>query len=86
MQKEKKLTIISITHDKNETLNADKVIVLDRGKIVFDGSNIELYNLDNLDKYGLKVPSIIEIQKSLNYKEFILDEESFYCQLGGGLK
>ena len=85
LQKEKNLTIISITHDKNETLFADHVIVLDKGNIVFDGSNIELYDVD-LEKYNLKLPSIIEIQKSLKYKELILDEKEFFDKLEGDSK
>ena len=82
LQKEKQLTIISITHDKNETLKADQVIVLDKGNIVFNGKNIDLYNTD-LEKYNLKLPSIIDIQKSLGYKEFILEEEEFFNKLEG---
>lgn len=85
LQKEKKLTIISITHDVNETLNADNVIVVDDGKIVFNGTNIEFYNSD-LERYNLKLPPIIEVQKSLKYNEFILNEEDFLKKLAGDLK
>jgi len=85
LKEEKNLTIISITHDKNETLNADQVIVLDSGSIVFDGSNMDLYNTD-LEKYNLRLPSIIDIQKSLGYKEFILDENKFFDKLEGDCK
>lgn len=85
LKKERNLTIISITHDKNETLNADRVIVLDKGNIVFTGTNKELYDID-LGKYNLRLPSIIEIQKSLNYKELILNEEEFFSRLEGDVK
>lgn len=82
LKKEKGLTIISITHDKNETLNADKVIVLDKGQIVFEGSNIELYN-EEIGEYGLELPSIIELQKCLGYKEYILNEDEFLKKIEG---
>jgi energy-coupling factor transport system ATP-binding protein len=85
LQREKNLTIISITHDRDETLSADQVIVLDKGNIVFDGSNIDLYNMD-LEKYNLRLPSIIEIQKALKYKEYILDESEFFKRLEGDNK
>lgn len=84
LKKEKDLTIISITHDKNETLNADNVLVFDRGEIVFKGSNVELYQQD-ISKYNLRLPSIIELQKSLGYKEYILDEDYFFEKLEGDL-
>lgn len=82
LKKEKNLTIISITHDKNESLRADNVIVLDKGKIVFNGANKDLYNED-ISKYNLELPSIIEIEKEMGFKEFILDEEEFFKQLEG---
>ncbi len=85
LKKEKNLTVISITHDKNETLNADEVIVLDKGSIVFNGTNKELYDID-LEKYNLRLPSIIEIQKCLKYKELILNEEEFFSMLEGDAK
>ena len=82
LKREKDLTVISITHDMDETLNADKVIVLDNGKIVFDGSNVELYKID-LSKYSLEVPSLIQIQRSLKFKDIIMDEEKFFEVLEG---
>ena len=85
LQKEKNLTIISITHDKNETLLADHVIVLDKGNIVFRGSNVDLYNID-LEQYNLQLPSIIDIQKSLKYDEYILNENDFFNKLEGESK
>ena len=85
LQKEKNLTIISITHDKNETLNADNVIVLDSGSIIFNGTNKELYDIE-LEKYNLKLPSIIDVQKSLGYKEYIFNEDEFFKKLEGDSK
>lgn len=85
LQKEKQLTIISITHDISETLNADQVIVVDEGKVVFSGSNIDFYNFD-VENYNLKLPAMIEIQKSLKYDQFILNEEEFLKKLEGDLK
>ena len=82
LKDERNLTIISITHDKNETLKADKVIVMDKGKIVFSGKNTDLYECD-MSKYNLELPSIIEIQKSLNYKKYILEENAFFSRLEG---
>lgn len=82
LKKEKKLTVISITHDMEDTLNADKVIVLNKGKIVFEGSNKALYSAD-LEEYNLQLPYIIELQKSLKYTEFILSEKEFFNMLEG---
>ena len=82
LKKERNLTVVSITHDKNETLKADKVIVMDGGNIVFSGKNTELYDRD-VTKYNLELPSIIELQKHLKYKSFILNEDEFFKKLVG---
>lgn len=82
LQKEKNLTIISITHDKNETLLADKIIVLDKGKIVFDGKKEELYKQD-ISKYNLELPSIIELEKVMKFDNYIYDEEEFFKRIAG---
>lgn len=82
LKREKGLTIISITHDKNETLNADKVIVMDKGNIVFNGSREEFYQMD-VNKYNLKLPSIIELQKAMNCQSYIFNEEEFFKKIVG---
>jgi energy-coupling factor transport system ATP-binding protein len=82
LKEEKGLTIVSITHDKNETLNADRVIVMDKGNIIFNGARDDFYKL-NVDEYNLKLPSIIELQNALNYKNYILDEEEFLNKIAG---
>ena len=82
LKKDRELTIISITHDKNETLNADKVIVMDKGKIVFDGNKETLYDTD-LSKFHLESPSIIELQKQMGYKEYVFNEDEFFHRIEG---
>ena len=82
LKKERNLTIISITHDKDETLNSDNVIVLDKGSIVFNGTNKDFYNID-INKYNLELPAIIELQKELGYKDFIMNEDEFFKKLEG---
>lgn len=60
-------TIISITHDMEEVLLADRVIVLEKGRIVLNGSPKDIF-LDNTDieKYKLDYPFIFQLSKILN--------------------
>lgn len=68
------LTIISITHDMNEALLADKILVLEQGKIAAYNEPREIfYNLD-LKKHKLEVPYIIEISKAMNKRYLTIDE------------
>ena len=47
-QKEEKLTIILITHNLEETLFSDRIIVLENGKIIKDETKEEIYKNDYL--------------------------------------
>lgn len=76
LQKEKDLTIISITHDANEVLNADQIIMLDKGNVVFDGDKEEFFRLD-FDKWNIDLPYIIELEKALGYTNYLTEEEFF---------
>ncbi|MGX5377693.1 energy-coupling factor transporter ATPase [Ligilactobacillus sp. LYQ135] len=50
-------TVIAITHDIDETVNADRIIVLDKGKILMDGHPCEVYQQQNkLTEIGLDLP------------------------------
>lgn len=50
-------TVIAITHDIDETVNADRIIVLDKGKILMDGHPREVYQQQNkLTEIGLDLP------------------------------
>ena len=60
-------TIISITHNLEEAVYADRVIVLNNGKIVLDGSPKEvLKNKAILEASGLKLLDGLEIINDLN--------------------
>lgn len=56
MREEKGLTLITITHDMTEALRCDKIIVVDKGKAVLEGTPEEIFMSENLWQYGLKRP------------------------------
>ncbi len=60
-------TIISITHNLEEAVFADRVIVLNKGKIVLDGTPKDvLKEKDTLEASGLKLIDGLDIINSLN--------------------
>ena len=81
--KEKNKTIISITHDMEEVINADHVLVMDKGKVLMEGTPAEIFShAETLRKVGLDTPLTYTVSEYLSkfdksfkptifFKEFI---------------
>ena len=59
LNEKKGVTIILITHYMEEVVGADKVIVMDRGKVVMQGTPREIFSqVGKLKEYRLDVPQV----------------------------
>ena len=59
LRKKEKVTVILITHYMEEVIDADKVFVMDHGKVVMEGSPKEIFSkVDELKSYRLDVPQV----------------------------
>ncbi|MBP3263816.1 MAG: energy-coupling factor transporter ATPase [Acidaminococcaceae bacterium] len=57
LNKEKNITVVYITHFMTEAMEADRVVVMNKGKIVFQGTPAEVFSrVDELEKMGLEAP------------------------------
>ena len=57
LNKEKEMTVILITHNMEEVIYADQVIVMDQGKIVMQGTPQKIFSqVEALKNFGLDVP------------------------------
>lgn len=73
-------TIISITHELEEALYADRILVLNNGKIVLDGTPQKvLPEKDILEASGLKVIDGLALLKDLENKDFASKEAIMRC-------
>ena len=62
LHKEQHKTIVYITHFMEEAAAADRIIVLDHGKLAMDGTPREVFaKADELQKLGLDVPLSVEL-------------------------
>ena len=81
LHKEKKITVISITHDLDEAVQADRVVLMEQGQIQQIGTPKEIFKLGSkLVEKGLDVPfaeKLIEAlrERGINVPEEYLDEE-----------
>ncbi len=88
------ITVLLITHYMEEAVHADRVIVMDGGRIVMDGTPREVFSrVEELKSYRLDVPQVTELayelrKNGVQMPEGILslDEfvESFMALAGAG--
>ena len=63
------ITIIIITHFMEEAVQADRIIVMNDGKIIQDGMPKDIFKQkENLKKIGLRVPLAVDIVDALQKK------------------
>lgn len=61
-----KLTVFSITHDVEEAWHADKVLVLNKGHLVLEGTPKEVFShSEELEQIHLEAPFIVSLIKAL---------------------
>lgn len=62
MNRQEGVTVVHITHFMEETLEADRIYVLDRGKIVRSGKPEEIFNGEtDLYRLGLEIPVLLRL-------------------------
>ena len=67
LNKERGITVIHITHNMNEAVLADRVIVMNDGEVALDGTPEEVFaNVELLKEFGLGVPQVTELFFELN--------------------
>ena len=66
LREQKKVTVILITHYMEEIIHADKVFVMDKGKIAMQGTPREIFShVEQLQELRLDVPQVTELAYEL---------------------
>ncbi|MFR8738529.1 MAG: energy-coupling factor transporter ATPase [Eubacterium sp.] len=87
LNKEKGITIVLITHYMNEAIKADKIFVMDKGKLAMQGTPKEIFSrVDEIKGYGLEVPQVTELgymlkKRGLDIEDGILTVEQLLEQI-----
>ncbi len=69
MRDELGISVILVTHFMEEAVNADRVVVMNDGKVVLDGAPREVFkNSEKLSSIGLSVPKPLELAVALKNK------------------
>ena len=73
LNREKGITVVLITHHMDEAAKADRVVVLDKGKVAADGTPREVFSqVELLHSIGLASPETVELCWELNRQGFDL--------------
>lgn len=82
LNKEEGITVLFITHFMEEAVDADRVMVMDDGKVLLDGTPFEVFRQAQLlKKVGLDVPEVARLAAAMHEEGFdlgdVLTEEAF---------
>ena len=78
LNKKDGITIILITHNMEETVGADRIIVLEKGKIVMEGTPRQVFSKgDRLKELGMELPAMTELAQRVGLEGCILTREEF---------
>ena len=66
LNRQESITVLLITHYMEEVIEADRVVVIDGGHVVMDGTPKEVFSqVKKLKKYRLDVPQVTELADEL---------------------
>lgn len=76
------LTVVQITHHMDEVPASDRVLLLDRGEIAFDGTPDDFFASADLESYALDTPFAVRVHENLgltgslsaDWKERVADQ------------
>lgn len=76
LNREYGITIVLITHYMEEAVEADKIYVMDSGKIVIEGTPKEVFKeVETMKKLGLDVPQMTELAYELKKNGVDINED-----------
>ena len=76
LNEKENITVILITHYMEEAISADRIIVMDDGKVVMEGKPKEVFSqVDRLKEYRLDVPQMTELAFELRKEGLALPED-----------
>lgn len=73
LNRERNVTVVIITHNMDEAVMADRVVVIDSGRIIMDDVPEKVFaDVDRIKNIGLDVPQVTELVYELRKKGFDL--------------
>jgi energy-coupling factor transport system ATP-binding protein len=78
LNKTKGITVISITHDLDEAAGSDRIIAMEKGRIVLSGTPREVFqHPERLLELGLDLPFAIKMRQALSEQGIAVSPDAF---------
>lgn len=82
LNKKENITVVYVTNVISEILDADRIIALNEGKIIFECTpKTILQNVDNFKQIGLEIPQMVELVDRLNKNGLDINTDKFDMDL-----
>ena len=76
LNREYNITIVLITHFMEEATEADRIVVMDEGKVVMEGNPRQIFSqVKAMKKIGLDVPQVTELAYNLKNSGIAISDE-----------
>ncbi len=76
LNREQKKTILLITHYMDEAILADRVLVMEKGKVVMDNQPKKIFNqVDRMKALGLDIPQVTDLAHQLIQEGIALSDD-----------
>ncbi|MBR6617859.1 MAG: energy-coupling factor transporter ATPase [Oscillospiraceae bacterium] len=81
LNREKGITVILITHYMEEAAQSDRIIVIDGGKVLMDGTPKEVFSqVETMKSVGLDVPQVTELAHLLHKEGITIEKDIISTQ------
>ena len=78
LNREERITVVLITHHMEEAIEADRVVVMEKGRIIDEGAPREIFShVEKLKKAGLSVPQVTELIHELSWDSTLASTYKF---------
>ncbi|MBO5239317.1 MAG: energy-coupling factor transporter ATPase [Lachnospiraceae bacterium] len=87
LNQEQNITILYITHEMEEVINADRILVIHQGQLVMEGTPKEVFQSgEQLQEYGLVLPRVSQLavrlhENGIDFAENVLNIEEFISEV-----
>ena len=85
--RERGMTVVLITHHMEECIGADRLIIMSNGRIVADGSPVEVFSqVELMEREGLSVPETTRLLHDLGLKTDVLAPAEAAARIAAALE